>query len=130
MYSSLEVFYDGDCPFCKNYAMFHRAKKFAINITLTNMRELSDDHHFPSGMKMSDGVIFKTIDGETGSIQFLQGALAMSFMAKLDDRSNLISLISRPLRNPALAIFLFPFFKFFRRISLLVMGKKSVLADP
>jgi len=56
--------------------------------------------------------------------------MAMNFMAKLDERKNLVSLISRPLRNPALAIFLFPFFRFFRKISLLLLGKNRLLADP
>jgi predicted DCC family thiol-disulfide oxidoreductase YuxK len=123
-FKSVAIFYDGDCPICRNYASFNKLKRLAEHVELTDMRSLSSDeieNLIRMGVNPNDGVIVRTVDS-SGKVIVYQKERALSVLAMLNSNKDGLSLLHRVFRNEKVAGFLYPFlFKF--RLLLLKMLK-------
>ncbi|PTW90536.1 uncharacterized protein DUF393 [Microbacteriaceae bacterium MWH-Ta3] len=99
-FQSIAVLYDGECPICRNFAMYQRLGQLAESVELVDMRtglnafraELASAQINPS-----DGVIVAIRDTESSAWRFLSGVDAVHFLATLDTPRGIIGWLNKRL---------------------------------
>lgn len=83
---NLVLYYDGECPICKQYTLFLKIKK-DYHLTLKNARESVElkDICRTNKININDGMIVIT---ETNEV--LQGGWALLYLKKISNNKNLL----------------------------------------
>jgi len=117
MNSNLIFIYDGECPFCKEFAQLLELKSNLPNIEIKNARK--HPNGIPQGYDMDTNGAILMKDGE-----MLYGAKAINWIcSEIKEPSNaLLKLISITFSSRYRTGLIFPFLLISRRISLLLKG--------
>lgn len=120
MKQKLTLYYDQECPFCKNYANFLKLKK-DYELELKNAREYhSEIHSLCKELDMNDGLIV-LVDGKC-----LQGIDALRYIDTVMQKQGLLSQLHGIWNaKKSLSQFLYRCIKGLRKMVLFLMGKKS-----
>ena len=117
MVSKLLFVYDGECPFCNQFAELLELKSNLPNIQIKdarlNPKELPDGYD----MDLNGAILIK--DGE-----ILHGAIAINWLcSNIDNPSgSLLRLLSMTFSSSRRAYLIFPFLLIARRILLFIKG--------
>ena len=123
---SIEIVYDGECPFCAAYIRVLRLRELAGTVELIDARE---DHPLvaeliDAGIDLDEGMVVKI--GETISY----GDEAVQKMALMTGRSRLFNrlnyLIFRDRRRSRL---IYPFLKIGRKVFFKMVGKPMIVDE-
>lgn len=108
----IEIYYDKDCPFCKNYAQLIKLRK-SNDITIVNARDnILDIKEFAKkGFDINNGVIV------VADTLIFQGSEAIIFLQKVTDGKLFLY------DNILFKKVLYPIIKFIRRVLLIILGK-------
>jgi predicted DCC family thiol-disulfide oxidoreductase YuxK len=124
--AALTVVYDGECPFCSNYVQLMALRRSVGAVALVDAR---------SGGPVVDEITRRGYDLNHGMVvrygpKLYYGADALVLLSSLSADGNAISrALSRLLRSPTRARFLYPAMKLGRRATLLILGRK-LIAQP
>ena len=120
------IFYDGDCPVCRNYVKFQEFRKNFPRSSVLDARETqSSVRRALLTLNIDEGMIVV----DRGLVYF--GADAISFMAQVNLSGNvnpIIGLSNKLLSRKYLATKLYPLLVFGRNLLLFTLGKHSI--DP
>ena len=120
---SVEILYDGDCPFCARYtALTDLRARFAI-VTLTNARDVPGRVQAlrEAGFDLNDGMLVI----HDGTHHF--GAGAVSFLARhSQDAGPLTALLNRIMMSDARARLFYPVLREGRNLALRLMGRRPL----
>ncbi len=125
--AGMTIIYDGECPFCSNYVRLMSLRKATGKVDLVDAR--SDDPRVTAvqnqGYDLNEGMV--ALYGD----KVYYGSDAIVLISTLTGDGSIIRrLCSVIFRNPRRAAFLYPFMKFGRRITLKVLGRKSISPAP
>ena len=119
----IEVWYDGECPFCSSYAAYARLRASVEKLTLRNLRDFSPSEVQSLrelGVDPELGVVL--VIATPNDLRVLQGAEAMGYLSTLDNRWALLGILLRAMRIRWLGRMVFPVLAFGRRIVLKISG--------
>lgn len=116
MADGLQIFYDGECPFCSAYMRMLNLKRAVGRVDLIDAR--SGDTRVQmlrdAGYDLDQGIVVRH------GTRILYGAEAMHLLATLSQPGGLLRAL---MRSPRRAAILYPVLKAGRRITLLLMGR-------
>jgi predicted DCC family thiol-disulfide oxidoreductase YuxK len=115
------IVYDGECPFCSNYAAFAKLRTRLPDARLVNARETEPLIEWleDRGVDLDEGMA--VIEGNT----IHHGAAAMTFIAEHAERNlGLGRVLNSAFRNPGWAAALYPVFRSGRNLVLKLLGRK------
>ncbi len=116
----IKLYYDGDCPFCKEYSQYVKLKQ-QFDIELVNARDCRDAilRFKENGFDINDGFIIESL--EDGLI--LQGADAVQKLDKTLEKTTLIdSFISVVVNSIFFKKVIYPVVKVVRVVVLKLIG--------
>ena len=116
--SQVEIFYDGDCPFCSNYVSLVRLRE-TYDVTLIDLRTRPDlvSGFLEEGMDVSEGMIVRF------SRVSHYGADALVALSMASSANGVLNRITAMVfRHPKIARALYPIMKFGRRVTLTLLG--------
>ena len=116
----IKLYYDYECPFCREYSKFVMLRK-KFDITTLNAREhLKTMSDFKSrGYDINTGMIV-----EINGLEIYHGADAAKKLDKLIESKNFLDkTISLTVKIPGFKLLIYPTVKFFRNILLRILGK-------
>lgn len=116
------ILYDGDCPFCKRYVKWLRLKE-SLSARLVNAREDSDlrDEATKAGYDLDRGMLVKY-----GGALY-HGDAAMVLLSLLSTPSGFFNrAIAALFRSERRAKIFYPVFAFFRRVTVLTLGRGTI----
>ncbi len=120
---SIEIIYDGECPFCRSYVTYCRLREAFAEITLTDAREAPERiaAYRARGIEINKGMIV-IHDGVTH-----HGRGAMELLARLTRPAGIFQRLLRVLlRWPPLGIVIYGAMRLGRDATLLVLGRGKV----
>lgn len=120
---SLDIYYDGDCPFCSHYVQLVRLRESAGPVTLHDLRDAPEARaRFTDlGLDPDAGMIVETGD------QVHHGDDAMHVLSLLSTPSGIINRVSAAVfGRRALARGLYPALRAGRNATLLLMGREPM----
>lgn len=120
---TLDLYYDGECIFCKNYAVYHRLHSEFARIQLHNMRELSPEQKdmlMSRKVDINKGVV--AIIVEDSKEKVLQGKKVMGFLGKYDANPRFLGRMNRLFQNSFFASLIYPFVYVARWLLLKLRG--------
>lgn len=116
---SVEVFYDGECPFCARYTRLMRLRQNVGPVDLIDAR--SDDPRAvalrQSGLDLDRGMAVNY------GGRLYHGADAAHILAVLSDKGGVLNAI---LRSPRRAALFYPIMRAVRNLSLQVLGRRKI----
>lgn len=120
MKQKLILYYDQECPFCKNYAGFIQLKKH-YDLELKNAREYhSEIRSLCKGLDINEGLIV-VAEGKC-----LQGIDALSYLDTAMEKKGILSMLHGVWNaKNSLSPLLYRCIKGLRKIVLFIMGRKS-----
>lgn len=122
--NKLDIYYDGDCPFCRNYVAFTNLRKsFNGNVSLHNVRDIPSKvkEFSEKGYNLNDGMIAEL----NGDIYY--GADAVHLMTLLSNNKGVLKRINKALfQYKGTARILYPILRLGRAITLKVLGKRKI----
>lgn len=119
----ITIYYDGQCPFCRNYILFAAVSRRAANLHLVDLRESREDRlHFEAqGYNPDEGMIVDA-DGE-----IYYGKNAAKFLSRFVGDDSLINKLNRwVFHNAVIAGVIYHLMKMGRRLTLLVNGRSAL----
>ena len=122
MKKRIEIYYDGDCPFCTKFVVLSKLKK-EYEVSINNLRD------FPDKVKEFNK---KSIDVNEGMIVILEneiyfGHQAVHLITILSDKKYFLSKIYKIFfSNLTFTKFLYPIMRLFRNITLKILGRKKI----
>jgi len=119
MLKKINLYYDDECPFCKEYSKFVELRKI-FDINIINAREaiVKINTFREKGYDINDGMIIEFED------KIFQGSDAVKIIDKnISKKTFFDKFLSRLIRVSFFKIFLYPLAKFFRIIILKLLGK-------
>lgn len=121
---ALDIYFDGDCPFCTRYVALLRLSQTVGPVTQINVREdkaaLTD--LLADGFNLDEGMVIDFGDRRLG------GADAVHALALLSTPSTFFNRLNHfLLSNRVLAGMLYPIMRLGRSISLAVLGRKGIM---
>ncbi len=122
MKKKIEIYYDGDCPFCTQFVLLSKLKK-EYEVSINNLRNNPDKvKEFKEKLyDVNEGMVV-IFDNE---VYF--GHEAVHLMTKLSDKNYFLSKIYNIFfSNLAFTKFLYPIMRFFRNITLRILGRKKI----
>ena len=120
--TSVQIVYDGECPFCSTYVkMLHLQKTYGVE--LINARETHPlvEELTSIGLDLDEGMAIKFND------KIFHGAAAMNRLALMSSKSGAVRRLSRwVFANERRSQLLYPFLRFGRNTSLQILGIKKI----
>lgn len=115
------IVYDGQCPFCSQYVRLLRLRTTVPSIQLIDARVENRPDLMPSDAHLDDGMLVWIGD------EWYQGADAMHRLALMSSRANWFNKINyRMFKSPYLSRVFYPILRFFRNLTLLVLGREKL----
>lgn len=125
---SLDIYYDGQCPFCTRYVQLLRLRESAGLVTLHDLRDAPKARARFAALDLDpdNGMVV-----ETGG-QLYHGDEAMHVLSMLSTRSGVLNRISAAIfRHKLLARGLYPVLRAGRNATLFLMGRAAMRSrDP
>ena len=108
---TLNIVYDGDCPFCSRYVALLRLRE-KHDVRLVNARQ---EPAFAAryGLDLNEGMIAE-LDGEV-----FHGARAVSLLSRLSSTTS-------PMRSERVASVVYPFLRLGRNAALKLLGRSQI----
>lgn len=119
MLKKINLYYDDECPFCKEYSSYVELRKI-YDINIINAREalVKINTFREKGYDINDGMIIEFEDN------IFQGSDAVKIIdMNISKKSFFDKFLSRLIRVPFFKIFLYPLAKFFRIVILKLLCK-------
>ena len=114
---TVEVFYDGACPFCSNYvALLRLREEFSVRLVDARTHPDAVAEFAAKGLDVADGMIVRF----PGSVH--HGADAMTALSMISTGGRLSGVLAHVFRRRWLASLLYPGMKLGRRITLTLLG--------
>jgi predicted DCC family thiol-disulfide oxidoreductase YuxK len=116
---AIEIVYDDQCPFCRNYCQLLRLRETAGNVELIDARKPSKimNEITARGLDIDHGMVVKIND------QLHYGSQAIHILALLSSRSNFFNRITYWIfKSEKRANILYPALKNCRNLALKIMG--------
>jgi predicted DCC family thiol-disulfide oxidoreductase YuxK len=130
-YASIEILYDGECPFCSRYAWYQSIAQAADKVSLQSLRDVPA----PSqalierfSLDPNKGIIVLATDHQ-GIVTGLGGRESMMFLSTLDEQPGWRGTLHRTMRNSSLARFAYPLLTTGRHILLFLMGRNPTITS-
>tara|TARA_B100000780_G_scaffold252536_1_gene199699 strand:- start:1650 stop:2081 length:432 start_codon:yes stop_codon:yes gene_type:complete len=123
MTETIQIVYDGECPFCRHYCRMVRLKKSAGDIELVDARRPSAlmDDITAMGLDIDQGMVVKM----QGKIYY--GAEAIHVLALPSTRSGLFNRMNyHVFQSEKGAKFLYPLLRDGRNVALWLLGKSRI----
>ncbi len=117
----IKLYYDDDCPFCKEYSKYMQLRQ-KYEVELLNAREYQDEilAFKEEGMNINEGFI---VDFVTDGF-VLQGAEAVQELDKSVNKTNILDKgISLIVGTPLFATVIYPIVKVIRIVLLRLIGR-------
>lgn len=118
------IVYDGHCPFCSNYVRLVKLRESVGNVILMNARDDIGDiatEIRQERIQLDEGMAVKY------HLHWYHGALAMQLLGELSTNKSFFSQLNRLIFScPAVSKVLYPILRFFRNITLKVLGRKKI----
>jgi len=118
------IIYDGECPFCSNYAEYFKLRTVFDELCLINAREQDNPVVIQAcsrGFDLDNGMVLVLGD------KFYYGGDAMNMIALSSKKDGFLWLLNGALfSNKLVAKAVYPIFKFFRRVTLRVLGVPGI----
>ena len=122
--NKLVIYYDGDCPFCRNYVHFlNMRNNYKGEVSLFNAREFPEkvEYFNAKGFPLNDGMIVEMNE------EYYYGSDAVWLMSLLSSQNSLMHFINRNVfKSRNISRLIYPFLKFGRMITLKLLGKKPL----
>ena len=121
--SSIEIIYDGECPFCRSYVTYCRLREAFGEVTLTDAREAPERiaHYRARGMEINKGMIVL----HEGKVHHGRGA--MDVLARLTRPAGIFQRLMRVLlRWPPLGTLVYGALRLGRDATLFVLRRKKI----
>jgi len=122
MKKKIEIYYDGDCPFCTQFVVLSKLKK-EYEVSLYNLRNVPDkvNEFKEKSYDVNEGMIV-IFDNE---IYF--GHKAVYLITNLSDKKFFLSKIYKTFFfNLTVTKYFYPILRFFRNITLKILGRKKI----
>jgi predicted DCC family thiol-disulfide oxidoreductase YuxK len=119
MLKKINLYYDDECPFCKEYSKYVELRKI-YDINIINAREaiVKINTFREKGYDINNGVIVEFEDN------IFQGSDAVKIIDKnISKKSFFDKFLSQLIKLPFFKTFLYPLAKFFRIVILKLLGK-------
>lgn len=123
---TIRILYDGDCPFCTRYVKLLRLRE-NLRVELVNARENSADRDAATakGYDLDHGMLVSY-----GGHDYYADA-AITIVSVLATRSGFINRLSAAaFRSPGRAKIIYPLLAFFRRMTVLGLGRGLIRNLP
>ncbi|MEM7189018.1 MAG: DCC1-like thiol-disulfide oxidoreductase family protein [Pseudomonadota bacterium] len=120
---AIQIYYDGDCPFCANYVKLLRIREGYGDVTLINLRDDDDARKELQceGFDLDEGMVVDTGDRRLG------GADAANALAMMSSGSDLLNRMNRMfLGSRALSAIVYPVLRSGRWLTLFLLGRKGI----
>ena len=121
---SIVIVYDGECPFCKNYMSLLRLKKSGNNVILIDARTSLENYHEELknlAIDLNEGMAVK-LNG-----RWYHGHEAINILALQSTQSNYFNKFNSWIfKHKMLCIILYPVMRFFRNLTLKLLGRKKI----
>ena len=122
MKKSVEIYYDGGCPFCTYFVIFSKLNK-QYEVSMKNLRDFPDKvEEFKKDLyDVNDGMIV-IFDNK-----IYHGHHAIYIITKLSDKKYFSSILYRVFfSNIFITRILYPILRFFRNITLKLLKRKKI----
>lgn len=119
----VEIFYDGECPFCANYVKYSRLKESSGQVELINIREnkQAHDHLINKNFDLDEGMVVK-LNGE-----YFHGDKALNVLALMSSKNSLFNKINATLFSSSkLSKLLYPILRTGRNFTLFFLGRERL----
>lgn len=119
----MDIYYDGDCPFCSQYVRLIKLTETVGQVNLTNLREDSAARDF---------LLAKGYDLDKGMLVLLNGtyyagADAVNILSRFSSGSDAFNQINYwLLSNKYLAVIIYPLLRMVRNITLFILGRALI----
>lgn len=123
---AVTIYYDGDCPFCTQYATYLRLKEAAGTPTLVDLREddAARENFIRQGMDVDKGMV-ADIDGK-----LYWGKDAVNALALITGPVGAFNKLSAALfSNAAIASFAYPILRAGRNFTLDILGRRQMIEN-
>lgn len=130
-FASIDILYDGECPFCSRYARYQSISQAANSVRLISLRELPDELQQrvnAHGLNPNKGIIVFTT-GLDGVVTGYGGRHSMTFLASFDQHSGWRGGLHRFMQKPWIARVTYPLLTTGRRALLILMGRNSRISS-
>ena len=120
---TLQIIYDGECPFCSQFVTLYRIREHIKRVELIDARTVNPavSEAMALGFNLNDGMVVK-LQG-----RFYYGADAMNVLAMLGSSGTVFNRLNRVLfRRPRLARLLYPALVRGRKLTLRLLGRKLI----
>lgn len=121
---SIVIIYDGECPFCTNYMSLLRLKKNGNKVILIDARTSLENYHEELknlAIDLNEGMAVKL----NGS--WYHGHEAINILALQSTQSNYFNKFNSWIfKHKVLCIILYPVMRFFRNLTLNILGRKKL----
>ncbi|SEO12261.1 Protein of unknown function, DUF393 [Paracoccus alcaliphilus] len=119
MAAGLEIFYDGQCPFCSAYTRMLRLRKAVGRVELIDAREADPrvEALKRRGVDLDVGMVVRHGD------RLYHGADAVRFLSALTDAPGPLA---RLMRSPRRAAALYPVLRAGRALTLRLLGRRPI----
>ncbi|MDH1915960.1 DUF393 domain-containing protein [Acinetobacter junii] len=119
----LKIYYDAECPFCKNFVQYQKLKKNISDILLIDIRtDLKTQSKLELlGYNLNEGMLVEHLGC------FYYGADAIHYLAKLSDsKSKFGKINSLIFSSRSRSNIIYPILKFGRKITLFILNKNNL----
>ncbi len=123
MRSQVNIYFDGECPFCKRYVAYLRLKKSIDQVELIDLRSATREHErFERlGINVDQGMVVE-LDNE-----IYWGDKALHILALLSSRQDAFNRLNFAIFSNKWASALFyPLLRMFRNFTLFILGRRFI----
>lgn len=122
---NMQIFYDGECPFCKKYVQYQNISRHFDTVSMVNLRNLKAEHRAlleSYNANINKGII--VIYNENNKQRFLQGRMAVAFLSQYDEHNWFMRIIHKTFKLPVASNLLYGVVFILRKVTLFLMGRK------
>lgn len=122
----VEIFYDGDCPFCTRYMQLYRLRDAGVDIVLSDVRTLPAQRSafLAAGVDLDAGMVVRYQERD------YMGSEAMALLAQLgSDKDWFNRANARLFRRSQRAQRLYPWLVRGRNLALRLLGRPPINAE-
>lgn len=121
--AAMQIVYDGDCPFCRNYVSFLRLRDGAGPVSLTDARTAPELVARLSGLgyDLDDGMVL--IIGD----EIYHGDACLHRLALMSTRSGMFNRVNALMfRSPTVSRLVYPVLRAGRNLVLRILGRRKI----
>ena len=119
---TLDVIYDGECPFCSRYATMVQLREKGIVVRLHDARDEGTYRRFPTALRfdLDEGMLARWQE------QWFHGSEAVQVISRLSRTAPVAALM----RNDEVSARLYPLLRAVRHLTLRLLGRKKINHSP